>query len=109
MRDVAGAIQRYHTHPFDKMIYVVGHQQDLHLTQFFKILELMEEPFAVTPGVLKHVNFGKVMGMSTRRGEVKFLEEILDMAKESMFEQMKSNEKTFALAEDRERTSDEIG
>ena len=71
MRDVAGAIQRYHTHPFDKVIYVVGDQQDLHLAQFFKILELMGEPFAVTLGMLEQVKFAKVLGM---RGEVKFLE-----------------------------------
>ena len=69
--DIARAIQRYHTHPFDKMIYVVGDQQDLHLAQFFKILELMGEPFAVTLGVLEQVKFAKVLGM---QGEVKFLE-----------------------------------
>ena len=55
------------------------------------------------------MNFEKVLEMSTRRVEVKFLEEILDMAKESMLDQMKSNEEKFALVEDPERTSDEVG
>lgn len=60
MRDIAGAIQRYNTYKFDKMIYVIGDQQDLHTAQFFKILQLMELPFS---GSLEHVNFGKVLGM----------------------------------------------
>ncbi|THH04283.1 hypothetical protein EW145_g5637 [Phellinidium pouzarii] len=106
VRDIAGAIQRYEKYAFDKMIYVVGDQQDLHVKQFFKILELMKEPFVDR---LDHVNFGRVNGMSTRRGEVKFLDEILDMAKESMMTQMKSNEEKFNLIEDPEETSDQIG
>lgn len=88
------------------MIYVIGDQQDLHVAQFFKILSLMEVPFSDR---LEHVNFGRVNGMSTRRGEVKFLDEILDMAKEAMMTQMKSNEEKFKLVEDPEATSDQIG
>ncbi|KAL5514035.1 hypothetical protein ACEPAG_2796 [Sanghuangporus baumii] len=106
VRDIAGAIQRYETYHFDKMIYVVGDQQDLHVAQFFKILELMQEPFVKS---MEHVNFGRVLGMSTRRGEVKFLDEILDMAKEAMLEQMKTNEDKFKAVEDPEGTSDQIG
>lgn len=106
VRDIAGAIQRYEKYKFDKMIYVIGDQQDLHVAQFFKILSLMEEPFVDT---MEHVNFGRVNGMSTRRGEVKFLDEILDMAKEAMMTQMKSNEEKFNAVEDPEHTSDQIG
>jgi len=40
---------------------------------------------------------------------VKFLEEILDMAKEAMLAQMQSNEAKFALVEDPEGTSDQVG
>ncbi|KAG5734241.1 Arginyl-tRNA synthetase, cytoplasmic, partial [Termitomyces sp. T112] len=68
VRDIAGALQRYEDYAFDKMIYVVGDQQDLHVAQFFKILSLMDAPFVDR---LEHVNFGKVHGMSTRNGEVK--------------------------------------
>ncbi|KAL0961208.1 hypothetical protein HGRIS_006176 [Hohenbuehelia grisea] len=58
---------------------------------------------------LEHINFGKVQGMSTRNGEVKFLEEILDMAKEAMLVQMKSNADKFNNVEDPDFTSDQIG
>jgi len=106
VRDIAGAIERYQKYKFDKMIYVVGDQQDLHVAQFFKILSLMQEPFA---GRLEHVNFGRVNGMSTRKGEVKFLEDILDAAKEAMMTQMQKNEDKYKEIEDPEYTSDQIG
>jgi arginyl-tRNA synthetase len=54
-RDIAGAIERYEKYKFDKMIYVVASQQDLHCAQFIKTLELMGYPWAKT---LEHVNFG---------------------------------------------------
>jgi arginyl-tRNA synthetase len=106
MRDIAGARQRYKTYQFDKMLYVVGDQQDLHVAQFFKILSLMDAPFAEH---LEHINFGKVHGMSTRKGEVKFLEGILDAAKEAMLEQMSKTPEKLKQIEDPERTADEIG
>ena len=66
----------------------------------------MGEPYA---DKLEHINFGKVQGMSTRNGEVKFLEEILDMAQEAMLSQMKTNEDKFSNVEDPVFTSDQIG
>ncbi|KAJ7025947.1 arginyl-tRNA synthetase [Mycena alexandri] len=106
VRDIAGAIQRFERYQFDKMIYVVGDQQDLHCAQLFKILELMDAPFA---NRLEHINFGKVKGMSTRKGDVKFLEEILDMAQESMLSQMQTNVEKFNNVEDPSSASDQIG
>jgi arginyl-tRNA synthetase len=106
LRDIAGAYQRHATYHPDKMIYVIGDQQDLHVAQFFKILSLMDAPFA---GCLEHVNFGKVHGMSTRRGEVKFLNEILDMSKEAMLAQMQQNEEKMKQIEDPDHTADQIG
>ncbi|RDB20230.1 Arginine--tRNA ligase, cytoplasmic [Hypsizygus marmoreus] len=106
VRDIAGAIQRYEEYKFDKMIYVIGDQQDLHVAQFFKILSLMEVPFA---SQLEHVNFGRVNGMSTRNGEVKFLDQILDTAKEAMLDQMNKNQEKMSQIEDPDRTADEIG
>ncbi|KAG6890769.1 hypothetical protein C0992_012742 [Termitomyces sp. T32_za158] len=105
-RDIGGAIERYEKYKFDKMIYVVSSQQDLHLAQFFKVLELMEFPWAKT---LQHVNYGLVQGMSTRKGTVVFLEQIIKEAADVMFNQMKQNEEKFAAVEDPETTAREIG
>jgi len=56
-RDIGAAKQRYDDYKFDKMIYVVASQQDLHLKQLFKILELMGYDWAKK---CMHVNFGMV-------------------------------------------------
>ena len=61
-RDIGGAIERYEKYKFDKMIYVVGAQQDLHLAQFFKVLNILEYPWAKN---LEHVNFGSVATISS--------------------------------------------
>ncbi|KAJ3966564.1 arginyl-tRNA synthetase [Lentinula raphanica] len=106
LRDIAGARQRYQLYNFDKMIYVIGDQQDLHVSQFFKTLALMDEPFT---DKLEHVNFGKIHGMSTRKGQVKFLSDILEASKEAMLEQMKKNEEKMKDVTDPEYTSDEVG
>lgn len=88
------------------MIYVVSAQQDLHLAQFFKVLSLLEYPWA---NKLRHVNYGLVQGMSTRRGTAVFLDDIIREASETMHEQMKKNEEKYAAIEDPEGTSREVG
>ncbi|KAH9454608.1 hypothetical protein Pst134EB_014679 [Puccinia striiformis f. sp. tritici] len=40
-RDIQEAIQRYEKYKFDKMIHVVASHQDLHLAQFYKVLDWM--------------------------------------------------------------------
>lgn len=88
------------------MIYVVSSQQDLHLKQFFKVLNLMEFPWAPT---LEHVNYGLVQGMSTRKGTVVFLDQIIREAASVMHDQMKKNEEKYAAVADPEHTSLEVG
>ena len=88
------------------MIYVVSSAQDLHLAQFFKVLELMEFPWSKD---LVHINYGLVSGMSTRKGTVVFLDEILREAAAVMHEQMRKNEEKYQAVEDPEYVSQEIG
>ncbi|KAH9474201.1 Arginine--tRNA ligase, cytoplasmic [Psilocybe cubensis] len=105
-RDIGGAIERYEKYKFDKMIYVVSSQQDLHLAQFFKVLELMGFPWAKD---LVHINYGLVQGMSTRKGTVVFLDQIIKEAGNVMHEQMMKNEEKYKAVEDPEETALEIG
>ncbi|MCJ1473011.1 hypothetical protein MMC13_001660 [Lambiella insularis] len=86
-RDIGEAVKRYELYHFDKMIYVVAMQQDLHLAQLFKILELMGHEDVAKK--CQHVNFGMVLGMSTRKGTVKFLDDILRDAAERMHQVMR--------------------
>lgn len=105
-RDVGEAIARYETYKFDKMIYVIASQQDLHTAQFFEILKQMGFEWA---NRLEHVNFGMVLGMSTRKGTVVFLDNILEETKEKMHEVMKKNEDKYAQIEDPEKVADLVG
>ncbi|XP_006459939.1 hypothetical protein AGABI2DRAFT_202425 [Agaricus bisporus var. bisporus H97] len=105
-RDIGGTIERMEKYKPDKMIWVVSSQQDLHLAQFFKILELMGYPWAKD---LVHINYGLVQGMSTRKGTVVFLEQIIQEATRSMHEVMQKNEEKYNAVEDPEMTSREIG
>jgi arginyl-tRNA synthetase len=105
-RDVGEAISRYETYKFDKMIYVIASQQDLHTAQFFEILKQMGFEWA---NRLEHVNFGMVLGMSTRKGTVVFLDNILEETKEKMHEVMKKNEDKYAQIEDPEKVADLVG
>ena len=45
-RDLAAAIWRKQEYDFDKCLYVVAYQQNLHFKQLFKVLELAELPWA---------------------------------------------------------------
>jgi len=47
--------------------------------------------------------------MSTRKGEVKFLEDILDAAQETMMGVMMKNEQKFKEIDDPEFVSDQVG
>jgi arginyl-tRNA synthetase len=51
------------------MLYVIASQQDLHLRQLFKIVELIGE--GDIGNRCQHISFGMVLGMSTRKGTVK--------------------------------------
>lgn len=82
-RDIAAAIYRKNTYDFYKNIYVVASQQNLHFQQWFKIIELMGYDWAKD---CYHVPFGLVSlkegTMSTRKGRVVFLEDVLNGAVE---------------------------
>ncbi len=82
-RDIAAAIWRKREYDFDKCLYVVAYQQNLHFKQFFKVLELAGFPWAQD---LIHVAYGMVSledgAMSTRRGNVVLLRDVINKAVE---------------------------
>lgn len=80
-RDIATAIVRKKEYDFDENLYVVATQQNLHFKQLWKILELMG--YDLYKGC-KHIPFGMVslkdQTLSTRKGQVVFLEDVLNKA-----------------------------
>lgn len=106
-RDIGAIVERDEEFHFDKMIYVVASQQDLHLAQLFKITELMG--YKDLASRCQHINFGMVRGMSTRKGTVKFLNDILGDVRDKMHEVMKKNEEKYSQVENPEQTADILG
>lgn len=104
-RDIAAANERFERLNLDKAIYVIASQQDLHMQQLFKIMQLSGRPWS---GNMLHVNFGMVLGMSTRRGKVEFLEDVLNDARNTMHEVMRENPAKYAEIADPEGTSDTL-
>lgn len=106
-RDIAAAIERYESFKFDKCLYVVAYQQDLHFQQVFKVLELMGYEFSKD---MVHVAFGMVsyegQQLATRKGHIVYLEDLLKRACEKALEII--NEKSPNL-ENKEEIAKQVG
>jgi len=80
-RDLAAALYRQETYAFDRCLYVVGSDQVLHFQQLFGVLGKLDPWFK---GRMLHTPFGMIKlpegKMSTRKGNVVFLEDVLDEA-----------------------------
>lgn len=82
-RDLASLKERMNKYDFDKAIYVVGNEQQLHFKQVFKVFELMGYEKYASRCV--HVPFGLVVDkegekIGSRKGNSVFLEDILNEA-----------------------------
>ena len=106
-RDIAAAIWRKQEYDFYKCLYVVAYQQNLHFKQFFKVLELAGFPWAKD---LVHVAYGMVSledgAMSTRKGNVVLLKDVLDKAVEKALEIITAKNPNLA---DKETVAEQVG
>ena len=111
-RDLAAACYRKAHYDFDKCLYVVAYQQNLHFRQIFKVLELMGKPWAKD---LVHVSYGMVslldengnqVAMSTRNGTVVLLEDVLKKCHEKCLEIIESKNPDL---EDKENIARQVG
>ena len=80
-RDIAAALFRQEEYDFNRCIYVVGADQVLHFQQLFAVMNKLDPWFQ---GRMLHTPFGMITlpegKMSTRKGTVIFLEDVLDEA-----------------------------
>lgn len=111
-RDLAAACYRKERYDFDKCLYVVAYQQNLHFKQIFKVLELMGKPWAKD---LVHVAYGMVsllddngnqVAMSTRNGTVVLLEDVLKKSHEKCLEIIEQKNPDL---EDKENVARQVG
>ena len=82
-RDLAAILYRARTYDFDKCIYVVAYEQNLHFKQVFEVAKFLDLDEKYTNGLI-HVPYGMVRlktgKMSTRDGTLIKLEDILKEA-----------------------------
>ena len=79
-RDLAAILYRARTYNFDKCLYVVAYEQNLHFKQIFEVAKyLVDEKYAKG---LKHISYGMVQlptgKMSTRLGNVVKIEDLIN-------------------------------
>lgn len=79
-RDLAAILYRARTYDFDKCLYVVAYEQNLHFKQVFAVAKyLVDEKYVKG---LKHVSYGMVSlptgKMSTRLGNVVKIEDLIN-------------------------------
>jgi arginyl-tRNA synthetase len=104
-RDICAAKYRKEEYNFHKMLYVVGQPQELHFKQLFAILKRMGYKWA---DQCEHIKFGYYLGMSTRKGTIVFLDDVLDDAKKRALEKMKASPVGEKLKNE-EEVADKIG
>jgi arginyl-tRNA synthetase len=100
-RDLAGIFYRQETFHFHKAIYVVGSAQRDHFKQVFKVIEMLDDDYADR---LVHVEFGwikfKDEAMSSRKGTIIFLQDVIDTAAEKATEIIKEKNPGLANLEE---------
>ena len=82
-RDLAALKYRINTYDFDKLVYVVGGEQQLHFKQIFKVMALMGYEEYVKK--CEHIYFGLVVDkngekIGSRKGNSVSLDEIINQA-----------------------------
>lgn len=88
-RDMAAALYRKRTYNFAKSLYVVGNEQSYHFKQLKAVLKEMGFDWSDD---MHHISFGLITKdgkkLSTRKGKIVLLEEVLNEAIESAKEQI---------------------
>ena len=82
-RDLAAILYRARTYDFDKCIYVVAYEQNLHFKQIFEVAKYLDLDKKYTDGLI-HVAYGMTRvasgRMSTREGNVVKVNDLLNEA-----------------------------
>lgn len=106
-RDLAAAEDRWERFHFEKSLYVVARDQALHFAQVFRVLKAMAKPWADR---CVHVAFGRIAGMSTRKGEVVLLTDVLDEARDRALEKVRENQAAGRIhSDDVETLAEQVG
>jgi arginyl-tRNA synthetase len=93
LRELAAVLDRARKYSFDKMIYVVADDHDMHFARIIKILDLLAMPDLAHK--LQHVHFHK--GGSQTSDHSHMLGDILDQCQTAMHDSLQSHPEKAAL------------
>lgn len=85
-RDMAAIEARRKKYNFDQILYVVGSEQILHFKQLQALLAKENTPWA---NRVHHIPFGRIQGISTRKGTLVFLEDLLSETQDRALEKIR--------------------
>jgi len=106
-RDLAAVLDRWERYRFERCVYVVGRDQELHFRQLFRVLELMGLDWAAR---CVHVPFGMIRfggeKMRTRKGTSVLLGDVLARAFEELGRIVETRKKGGTLDEAAQRAAD---
>jgi len=104
-RDIAAALHRSEEFFFDELIYVVDNAQGRHFSNLFEILQLLGHDWS---SQCRHVRFGKILGISTRRGNMVYISDLIEEATNIMLENQEKSENTRVFSEVEKRENAEV-
>lgn len=108
-RDLAAILYRSRTYDFDKCLYVVAYEQNLHFKQIFEVAKLLGIKEKQLNG-LEHVSYGmvhlKTGKMSTREGNVI---KVADLLNEAIQRASKILEEKNPNIENKEEIAEKVG
>lgn len=106
-RDLAAALYRKNTYSFAQSLYVVGNEQSNHFKQLKAVLKELGYDWADD---VYHVPFGLITKdgkkLSTRKGKVVLLEEVLDEAAAQALQQIEDKNPSLA---NKEEVAEQVG
>ena len=109
-RDLASIKYRVETFNPDCLLYVVGHEQELHFKQLFSLARAID--YLKPETCARHIEFGLVLTggkkMSTRKGTLVELEELLDEAAKRSKEIIESKNRDLT-GKELDETAEKIG
>ncbi|XP_050521001.1 probable arginine--tRNA ligase, mitochondrial isoform X2 [Daktulosphaira vitifoliae] len=104
LRDIAAAVDRFKRFKSKNLYYVVDNTQSKHFYQLKSIINKINPQISIN-----HVPFGRIHGMSSRKGKGVLMNQLLDEAKSIMILRRENSQTTKKQDQDENKISDILG
>ncbi|KAL4730716.1 hypothetical protein ACLX1H_002754 [Fusarium chlamydosporum] len=107
LRDLAAVLDRFKAHSFDKMIYVVAMEQEMHFNRIIKTLKLMGRQDLADR--IQHTSFAKIQGLPEELEGAALLSDYLDGCRSMVQADLGEEEEEVSHVDNSERSADLLG